>query len=220
MGTVQQSLIESFANQNLIPVIFSPLYGGSDHPAITEILKQYQSGDISFSQAQGYLASMFSDLNTTLQGFEPVWDILNTGFQGLAQALGLNTDAVQSNTNAVLGPVNSFLASLDTGPLAPVESMAGLAGIGDSLYTAAFANPQSFSEYANFMTQSWLPQQQAISSDYAGVVAGIRAQVEAMPWVAQAQGKECAYGLGYRGRSGQGRGSHAAGSEGGGADYH
>ena len=40
------------------------------------------------------------------------------------------------------------------------------------------------------MTQSWLPQQQAISSDYAGVVAGIRAQVEAMPWVAQAQGRD------------------------------
>jgi hypothetical protein len=193
MNSVQQGLIQSFANENLLPIIFKPLYGSNGHPAITEILQQYANyvnktegqPQLTFDQATAGMNAIFSDLNTTLQGFEPMWDVLNTAFQGLSQALGLNTDAVQSNTDAVLGPVNSFLASLDTGPLAPTQSMARLAGMEDQLYTAAFANPSSFSEYANFMTQSWLPHLQATSDNYADVVAGVRAGVEAIPWVAQ-----------------------------------
>ncbi|MEW5803722.1 MAG: hypothetical protein AB1847_16635 [bacterium] len=188
MGTVEQSLIQSFAEQNLIPIIFKPLYGSSGHPVITEILDQYQAGDITLDQAQGYLGSVFSELNTTLQGFEPVWDLLNTAFQGLTQALGLNTTAVQSNTDAVLGPVNSFLASLDTGPLAPVQSIARMANLESSFYTDAFADPSKFQQYANFMTSSWLPYLQSTSQSYGEDVAAIRAGVEAMPWVAEAQG--------------------------------
>jgi len=197
MNSVQQGLIQSFAEENFLPIIFKPLYGSNGHPAITDILQQYANfvngvtdqPAMDFNQATAGLNAIFSDLNTTLQGFEPMWDVLNTAFQGLSQALGLNTTAVQSNTDAILGPVNSFLASLDTGPLAPTQSMARLAGMEDQLYTAAFANPSSFSEYANFMTGSWLPQMQATSDNYADVVAGVRAQVEAMPWVAQAQGQ-------------------------------
>jgi hypothetical protein len=192
MSTVQQSLIESFANQELIPTIFAPLYGGENHPAITEVLKQYGAGDIDFGKTQDYLGSIFTDLNASLKEFEPVWDILNTGFQSLTQALGLNTDATagnttstQSNTDAILGPVNSFLMSLDTGSLAPSQSIAGLMGAQSKLYTSAFADPESFSEYASYMTGTYLPAMQGLSGDYEGVVSGVKSQVNALPWYNQ-----------------------------------
>lgn len=104
--------------------------------------------------------------------------------------LGLNTEAIDNNTSSIMGPVNDFLMSLDTGPLAASESLAGIADMANNLYTKALADPAQFSAYANFMTSTFLPLQQGISPDYAGVVSGVRGQVESIPYVQEEREQE------------------------------
>ncbi|MEW5802685.1 MAG: hypothetical protein AB1847_11355 [bacterium] len=188
LSSVQQSLIKGFAEQELLPIVFQPFYGTEERPAISDVLQKYLSGDLPLDQVQGYLTQMAGELTSTLNGFEPIWETLNTTFQELNQALGLNTTAVGQNTEAILGPVNNFLLSLDTGSLAPAESMAGLEGLKDELYANALADPAAFSTYANFMTSHYLPWLQGVSTDYGAEIAGVRTGVEIMPWVQDARG--------------------------------
>ncbi len=137
------------------------------------------------------LTQQAMDLMPKDEQIQIVFDQIKPVFQGFVDSLdklsditGLNTTAITSNTDAVLGPVQSFLMSLDTGPLAPTQSLASLSGWQEKLYTAAFADPSKFSEYASFMTSQYLPQMQGNAPDYAGVVSGVRGEVGAMPWVA------------------------------------
>lgn len=188
LNGIQQSLIKGFAEQELLPIIFRPFYGAEDRPALTEVLKQYANGDLSLGQTQGYLTQMASELTDTLDGFEPVWETLNTAFGSLSEALGLNTAGVEQNTDAILGPVNNFLTSLETGSLAPAMSLAGLEGLKEELYTGALADPKEFAAYANFMTSQYLPWRQEVSADYANEITGVQAEVENIPWVQDARG--------------------------------
>ena len=188
LSSVQQSLVKGFAEQELLPIVFQPFYGNELRPALSEVLQQYMNGDMPLSQTQDYLTQMAGELTSTLQGFEPVWETLNTAFGELSQALGINTTAVGQNTDAILGPVNTFLMSLDTGSLASTESMAGLENLKSQLYTSALADPTEFSTYAGFMTSQYLPWLQGVSSDYGAEIANVRAGVESIPWVQDARG--------------------------------
>ncbi len=123
-----------------------------------------------------------SEIDELLAQLEPITKGFTDAFKTMTDALGLNTTATKSNTDAVLGPVNSFLMSLDTGPLAPHTSMAAIAGAESKLYTSAFASPEQFSAYANYMSSTYLPAMQGISTDYADVVSGVKTQVKALPW--------------------------------------
>jgi len=188
LASVQQSLVKGFAEQDFLPIIFQPFYGTENRPAITDVLQQYVNGDMPLSQAKDYLTQMAGDLTTQLQEFEPIWETLNTAFGQISQALGLNTTAVGQNTDAILGPVNTFLTSLDTGSLAPTESVAGVENLKNQLYTSALADPTEFSAYASFMTSQYLPWLQGVSSDYGAEIANVRSTVESIPWVQDARG--------------------------------
>lgn len=188
LGSVQQGLIKGFAEQELLPLIFEPFYGDKDRPAYSEILKQYQSGDISLEATQGYLSQIFDELNSTMTDFGPVWELLNDTNQDLLAALGLNTDAVGANTTAVLGPVDAFLNKLDTS-LADSQSLAGLQLGYNQRLTAAISDPKAFGEFSSYASQYYLPTAEGISEDYAGTVSGVRSDVTNIPWVLNARGE-------------------------------
>lgn len=188
LKSTQESLIKGFAEQELIPTIFSPFYGSGGTPGFTEILKQYQAGETGLDPTIDLLQTMFGDLSATLSGFQPVWETLNTGFENLGAAIGINTTATESNTDAVMGPVNSFLQSLETGSLAPVQSLAALEDTKAQYYSAAFGNEKDFGIYADYMQQIYLPNMKGLSDDYGGLVAGTITDVNNMPWVQAAGG--------------------------------
>lgn len=177
---VKLGLAQVFTNQALDVI----MQGDTGFAGAFGLLGQLSAGEggVTLTDVTEAFQSSFGQMGTILEQISPIFEIFSTGMKQLSESLGLNTTATQSNTDAVLGPVNSFLMSLDTGPLAPSMSMAGLSDMQNKLYTSAFADPSKFSEYANFMTSSWLPQMQGVSSDYAGDVAGVRSQVEALPW--------------------------------------
>lgn len=188
LKSTQESLIKGFAEQELIPTIFSPFYGSGGAPGFTEILKQYQAGETGLGPTVDLLQTMFGDLSSTLSGFQPVWETLNTGFENLGAAIGINTTATESNTEAVMGPVNSFLQSLETGSLAPVQSLAALEDTKAQYYSAAFGSEKDFATYADYMQQIYLPNMKGLSDDYGGLVAGTISGVNNMPWVQAAGG--------------------------------
>ncbi len=188
LKSTQESLIKGFAEQELIPTIFSPFYGSGGSPGFTEILKQYQTGETGLGPTIDLLQTMFGDLSTTLSGFQPVWETLNTGFESLGAAIGINTTATESNTDAVMGPVNSFLQSLETGSLAPVQSLAALEDTKAQYYSAAFGSEKDFATYADYMQQIYLPNMKGLSDDYGGLVAGTITDVNNIPWVQAAGG--------------------------------
>ncbi|MEW6378066.1 MAG: hypothetical protein AB1611_00510 [bacterium] len=200
LNSVQQSLIKGFAEQEFLPIIFQPFYGTDSRPALSEVLKQYISGNLPLDQAQGFLTQMAGELSSALLDFQPFWETLNTAFQGLREALGLNTEALGQNTTALTGTVDNFLMSLDTGSLAPAESMARLETLRGELYASALADPEAFSSYARFMTSQYLPWRQEVSTDYSTEVASVRAGVESIPWVQEIRSKS----LGITGAGGLG----------------
>jgi hypothetical protein len=131
-------------------------------------------------------AELDNTLNSIIDILKPI-----IGLAGeLADKLDLNTDAIGINTGAIMGPVNSYLMSLETGPLAPSQSLAGMVGMENKLFTAALADPLQFSAYTSYMTQSMLPFQQGISPDYAGLIEGEKARVNRIPWVTEARMNE------------------------------
>jgi hypothetical protein len=188
LKSTQESLIKGFAEQELIPIIFSPFYGSDGSPGFTEALKLYQEGKTGLDPTIDLLQTMFGNLNTTLSDFQPIWETLNTGFESLGAAIGINTTATENNTEAVMGPVKSFLQSLETGSLAPVQSLAALEDTKAQYYSAAFGNEKDFATYADYMQQIYLPNMKGLSDEYGGLVAGTITDVNNIPWVQAANG--------------------------------
>lgn len=159
---------------------------------------QYAAGEITFDQAQQMINQSITGLDDAIAKMEPIMQPVYEWLQSLSAALDVNTVAVSSNTDAIMGPVNSFLMSLDAGPLAPSQSLAGLANIEDKLYTAALADPAKFAAYSSHMTQIGLPTAQGLTDDYAGYVAGVRSDVMGIPWVQSGMGSSSsAQSIGY-----------------------
>lgn len=175
MTDVMPLLMQSFGEQ-------FDASGKSIRPSLTNLLEGYQTGKYTLGETSSYTAQMAADLDTTINTLEGPLKMLYEVIDKVYSSLNVNNEALSKNTDAILGPVNSFLMSLDTGPLAPSMSMAGLADTQNKLYTAAFADPSQFSAYAQYMTQNYLPQMQGTSGDYAGVVSGVKGQVGALPW--------------------------------------
>lgn len=98
----------------------------------------------------------------------------------LNDSLGINNDAITQNTEAILGPVNSYLEKLmgmDTGP----TSTAFFASQQEKYWTSAFADPEKFSEYANFMTGGALDFIKQTSADWSTWISSEKAKVENVP---------------------------------------
>lgn len=176
---VSESMTEAFLKSAMESVmgpesgIFSSFSGAQN------LLKDYiaEKEGVTIQDVLGGYATSFTDINNVMEELKPVWTEINTGMQNLAQVLGLNTVAIQRNTK-----VNSFLQSLDTGPLAPFESSATLERIRGELYTKALADPDEFGTYAQFMSSRYLPNAESTSVNYAGVVSNVRSDVTSMPW--------------------------------------
>ncbi len=177
---IKTGLAQGFTNQALDII----MKGSTGFAGAFGLLGQLGAGEggVTLNDVQSAFQASFGQMDTVLEQIRPIFDVFSEGIKKLDATLGLNTVAVQSNTDAVLGPVNSFLMSLDTGPLAASQSLASLSGYQNKLYTAAFANPESFSEYASYMTSNYLPAMQALSPDYTGVISGVKGQVNDLPW--------------------------------------
>ncbi len=180
LAGVQQGLIQGFADQELIPIIFKPFYGTENRPGLTESMKQYQSGEMTLDQFFGNLDIMFGDLNTTLDDFAPIWEKLNTGFQDLSSSLGINTEAVINSTKSYSDNIDNFIANLSGGSLAPSQSMAGIMGRYNELYTAALYDPSKSQDLLNYVGSDYLSTLQDTSSNYAGDYAGTMSQLEGL----------------------------------------
>jgi hypothetical protein len=201
--TLRQSTYES-VKQGITQGLGAELLTGENSPLTTGLTKllgaanQYAAGEITFSQAQQMIDSSIAGLDDAISKMEPIMQPVYEWLRSLSTALDINTVAVSSNTDAIMGPVNSFLMRLDTGPLAPSQSLAGLANIEDKLYTAALADPSKFSAYASFMTSSSLPTAKGLTGDYAGYVAGVKSDVTGIPWVQSGMGSApSAQSIGY-----------------------
>jgi len=188
MSSTQAAMIKGFAEQELMPAIFAPFYGSSGSAGYTEILKQYQAGELTLPETVTSLQTIFTGLSTTLANFQPVWETLNTGFESLGAAIGYNTTATEGNTAAVMGPVDAFLQNLQSGSLAAGQSLAGMETTKEQYYSAAFGDSKDFQAYASWMAGSYLPQQKILGNDYGGVVTGTIADVKNIPWVQAANG--------------------------------
>jgi hypothetical protein len=167
--------------------MLAPFTGSDTNPSLSKVFAQYSGGEITFDEAMGMITPMLTEFNSLVAQQMPIWEVLNTAFGQIGTALDINTSAITSNTDAIMGPVNSFLMSLDTGPLAPSQSLANINNIGNSFYTAALADPSQFAAYASFMTSTGIPTQAGLSlegsSDYESYISGVKGGVMNIPWV-------------------------------------
>jgi|GEM_PF-3135804 len=186
LGSVSEALIKGFSEQEFFPAVFPAFYGSEGKPILSDVLRSYMSGQMSLEETQGYLIDLGGAINNALAQFEPIWETLNATFQGFSTALGLNTQAMEQNTAAILGPVDNFLMQLDT-TFAPQNSLGKIESLKSELYASALADPAAFSRYAHFITSSYLPWRKQVSADYGIELASMRAAVEAIPWVQSAR---------------------------------
>ncbi|MDD5062218.1 MAG: hypothetical protein PHN44_08075, partial [Candidatus Marinimicrobia bacterium] len=187
-SAVSQSLIQGFTMTEVMPLLMSSFgekyseAGELARPSLTNLLEGYSTGKYDTELVGHYTNQMISDLSKSIDVLKGPLSLLYEVMGKLDQTLGVNTTAVQSNTSAVLGPVNSYLQSLSVGSLAPHQSMAELAGYRNTLYQNAYNNPDQFSAYASYMSSTYLPEMQGVSSNYAGIVNEEKERAYALPW--------------------------------------
>ncbi|MEW6378592.1 MAG: hypothetical protein AB1611_03170 [bacterium] len=185
---VKAGLAQGFTNQVIDQIMMS----STGFVGAFGLLDQYIKGDggTTLDTVTSAFIDAGGQLGTILETLKPIFETFDQSLKSVANALGLNTTAIQTNTSAILGPVNSLLMSLDTGPLAPVQSVAGLQSAYQQLLAGAIGNPQEFNPLSSFITGTLLPFYQAASADYAGVVAGVRQDILGIPWVAREKGEQ------------------------------
>lgn len=121
------------------------------------------------------------------QEFKPLIEELMGTYKEVMEALGLNTEAIESNTDALIGPVEAFLRDLSVGPLAPVQSMEGLQNAYNEVLAQAAVNPQAFSTFAGFARSDYIPFAKSYGGDYGSIVESIKQDVTSLPWYQQAK---------------------------------
>ncbi len=112
--------------------------------------------------------------------YEPVLNSFSEALKSITDALGLNTSATEASTTSLQtysSSVDSFLAELSGGSLAPSQSTAGMMEQYNSLYNQALLDPSKFAALSGFVGGSYLPGLQGISPDYAGSYAGVVSQL-------------------------------------------
>ena len=77
---------------------------------------------------------------------QPILDVGNM----LREALGMNTDATQQNTDAILGPIEALLRDLQVGGLAPAQSIEGYQAEYNKLFEGVKAGTVDTSTFAGF----------------------------------------------------------------------
>jgi len=183
--SIKSALAIGFSRQ-IIDRIFAEtgLFGA------TGILAQYMEGKAGIGEVETALTASIDQLNNILPELEPIWQSVSNALENVNESLNINTNAMVSNTEAILGPIDSFLKSLEYGELAPVKSIAKLAEIEKILYAQTLADPTQFSEYASFMESQFIPSMEGITDNYAGLIAGIREDVLAVREIVQPTAEE------------------------------
>jgi hypothetical protein len=117
---------------------------------------------------------------------QPIFDEFTSSINKLIEEFNLNTDALTQNTDALIGPVESFLRELEVGALAPGVSMEKMSAMYDKLLAQAIANPQAFSDFAGFAQSDYLPFMKGYGGDYGALVESVKSDVGGIPWYQQA----------------------------------
>lgn len=154
--SVIEGLKQGFIDDQLTPLISQAFMQTENRPTLADTINAYSLGEIDLATASMHIEGMFSDLDATMTTIEPLVNTFNTGLNDLSTTLGLNTDALLSNTAAILGPVESFLRELTVGQYAPALSLEGMQAEYNKLYQSAFYDPDAFSAYASPNQVTWI----------------------------------------------------------------
>jgi hypothetical protein len=201
-ATIRSAVIEGFIANQILPTVFASfaeksINGVITRPSLTNLLSQYQAGETPLSEVVKIMNEMGSDFTASLDTLNPLFVILASALESINMSLGDvsgsltgNTIATESNTDAIVGPVNDFLKQLTFGQLAPSMSTAQVMEEQAKLFSAASANSELFSQYADFMTSTALPYLQTTAMNYADLIESIKSQATGLPWYMQAGGEQ------------------------------
>lgn len=125
------------------------------------------------------------DLSNFTDDIKNIFDLLEPFVFDLAESLGINTEAIRANTDALLGPLDSLIEQLTLGDLAPGKSITGIKDMVDKAYDLAMSDPtqENIADYARLVGQYEAPLAQQIGPeggdiDYGKYVSGTLAEIE------------------------------------------
>ena len=176
-----EGIVPSMADKMLGPLFESFGLGG----IVTRSIEGMVSGDTtapSINDAVISLKESFDSLDFTQ--IQPLFNTLAEGILKLNDSFGLNTEALGQNTDAILGPVESFLRDLTVGPYAPALSLEGMQAEYAKLYQSAYFDPEAFGEFASYGKQ-YLDFMRGYGG-YETAHAGVVSDTMGIPWVQDA----------------------------------
>lgn len=180
--SVINGLAQGFTNKAL-DIVMNSSTGMAGAFGLMEQLGNQEGGVTSADVISAFKAS-FSQLDTIFTAIQPIFTEFSTGIQALIEQLGINTDAISSNTDALIGPVEAFLRDLQVGQFAPIQSLEAMKTTYEQLLADAIANPSDFSTFAGFAQSDYIPFGREISPDYSQFIGGIKSDVMDIPWYA------------------------------------
>ena len=167
-----EGIIPNFAQRMMGPLFDSFGLGGIIDRAIKGITEGTE-GAPSINDAVASLKESFDSLDFT--EIQPLFEALAEGIFKLDDAFGLNTEAIGSNTDALIGPLESLMNDLTYGALAPGQSLEGLQSVYDELLAGATLSPEGISDFASFAGGTYLPGMEPF--DYTSITEQVKMDV-------------------------------------------